>query len=328
MSTKRVISLCIAAGFILACGIIEASDGDLQQYNRPAANAEAANAANALTSALLLPTDGKLISADANGTGKAPVNKGTKALADYVTGVRCAIFGNCAGVNQRTLKSLQIDGTGGAVNGLAAGDLDVSGDTTLGGLLTVAGNIVGALQATIDGRIRSTNGDIEALNGSLIAGNSVTPAYSTLQRSLLLFVGTAVTGSNPARGTSIKNQLRAKNTPKHWIRVSGTGGAVTLQEGAGNWSAAVVDLGGGYVARYRVRVTMSDAMDNANYAVVCTTQAPDNMSVAFPIVFTDTMTTTRFDVSLFAVITGAQGYQPLNAVDFDIACTVMGQQTT
>jgi len=73
---------------------------------------------------------------------------------------------------------------------------------------------------------------------------------------------------------------------------------------------------------------MSDAMDNANYAVVCTTQAPDNMSVAFPIVFTDTMTTTRFDVSLFAVITGAQGYQPLNAVDFDIACTVMGQQTT
>lgn len=126
MTAKRVISLCILTGFLLACGIIEASDGDLQQYSRAAANAEAANGANALTSALLLPTDGKLISADANGSGKAPVNRGLKQLADYATGIRCGIVGNCAGVNARTVASIQVDGTGGAVSSAAAGTVVAS----------------------------------------------------------------------------------------------------------------------------------------------------------------------------------------------------------
>ena len=144
MSTKRVISLCIAAGFILACGIIEASDGDLQQYNRPAANAEAANAANALTSALLLPTDGKLISADSNSAGKAPVNRSLKQLADAISGVRCMFTGECGSVNQRTAKSLQVDGTGGQTASAPSGTIQVSGTAsgTSAPTTSVAGGVI------------------------------------------------------------------------------------------------------------------------------------------------------------------------------------------
>jgi hypothetical protein len=127
MNGKRVISLCILLGGLLVAGALYASDGDLQQYSRAAANAEAANAGNALTGPLLLATDGKLISADSNASGKAPVNRGLRQLADYVTGVRCAFTGECASVNQRTAKSLQVDGTGGQVASAPAGSIVASG---------------------------------------------------------------------------------------------------------------------------------------------------------------------------------------------------------
>lgn len=119
----------------LACGPTDtpmeptalASDADLAQYNRPAANAEAANVADALLSALLVVRDGKGITADSNGTGSAPVNRSIKQIADEVAGIRCALLGNCASVNQRTVKSLQADGTGGAISAAAAGNILASG---------------------------------------------------------------------------------------------------------------------------------------------------------------------------------------------------------
>jgi hypothetical protein len=49
------------------------ADADLTQFNRVAADAEAANAADALTSQLLLITDGKKIVGETNSAGKAPV---------------------------------------------------------------------------------------------------------------------------------------------------------------------------------------------------------------------------------------------------------------
>ena len=113
--------LCVAS-----CGEAHAADADLQQYSRIAATVEAACGANPLTSSLLLPVDGKQITADNNAAGKAPVNRSLKQLADYATCVRCMFTGACAGVNLRTAKALEVDGTGGNVSTAAAGTIVAS----------------------------------------------------------------------------------------------------------------------------------------------------------------------------------------------------------
>jgi hypothetical protein len=92
------------------------ADADLTQYNRVAADAEAENAANALTSQLLLITDNKLITGELNGAAQAPVNRGTKSLANKIAGLRGALWGNVAGIAKRSVKSFYADGTGGATH--------------------------------------------------------------------------------------------------------------------------------------------------------------------------------------------------------------------
>lgn len=92
------------------------SDADLTQYNRTAVAAEAANAADALTSQLLVITDNKLITGELNGANQAPVNRALKLLGDMIAGVRGSLWGNVTGINRRTVKSLHVDGTGGAVS--------------------------------------------------------------------------------------------------------------------------------------------------------------------------------------------------------------------
>lgn len=112
--------------FVASCGDAHASDSDLQQYSRVAATVESACGSNPLTSSLLFPVDGKQITADNNAAGKAPVNRGLKQLADYATCVRCMFTGACAGVNLRTAKALEVDGTGGNVSTAAAGTIVAS----------------------------------------------------------------------------------------------------------------------------------------------------------------------------------------------------------
>lgn len=97
------------------------ADADLTQYNRTAVAAEAANAADALTSQLLVITDNKLITGELNGANQAPVNRGLKRLGDMIAGVRGSLWGNVAGIAKRSLHSLLVDGTGGASHTLAAG---------------------------------------------------------------------------------------------------------------------------------------------------------------------------------------------------------------
>lgn len=132
-SGKRLIALallCVAA----ACGVAIAADADLQQYNRPAMNAEAVNAANALTSSMLLPVDGKLITADSNALGRAPINRSLKQMADYMSGLRCAVFGTCigAGVTPRTFNSLNVDAVGGQPSTVPSGTIQAAGELLLG----------------------------------------------------------------------------------------------------------------------------------------------------------------------------------------------------
>jgi hypothetical protein len=122
MKKSTIYALLFVAFVAAACGgsDVGAAPADSQQYSSSAANAEAANAiSNALTSANRLVRDGKFITADSDGGGSSPINPGLKSLWDMVRGLRCAVWGNCAGVNQRTFKSLHVDGTGGVITSAA-----------------------------------------------------------------------------------------------------------------------------------------------------------------------------------------------------------------
>jgi len=130
MKRSTIYAFILCAVVAAACGTSDvcAAPADSQQYTTSAANAEAANSiANALASANRLVRDGKYITADSDGSGSSPINPGLKSLWDMLRGLRCAVWGNCVGVNMRTLKALHIDGTGGATTTSApAGGLKLS----------------------------------------------------------------------------------------------------------------------------------------------------------------------------------------------------------
>ena len=122
MKKSTIYALLFCAFVAAACGgdDAKAAPANSQQYSSSAANAEAANAiANVLTSANRLVVDGYGVTADNDAAGRSPINPGLKVLWDMVRGLRCAIWGNCAGVNQRTVKSLHVDGTGGVITSAA-----------------------------------------------------------------------------------------------------------------------------------------------------------------------------------------------------------------
>lgn len=149
MKRSTIYALILCAVVAAACGgsDADAALADQQQYSTAAATAETINGvADPLTSTALLARDGKFMTADSNGAGSSPVNPGIKAAFDMIRGLRCAIFGNCAGVNQRTVKSLHVDGTGGVVTtaapvgtiklGAAYGGTTLPTTTNAHGLLT------------------------------------------------------------------------------------------------------------------------------------------------------------------------------------------------
>ncbi len=130
MKRSTIYALILCAVVAAACGgsDADAALADQQQYSTAAATAETINGvADPLTSTALLVRDGKRVTADSNGAGSSPVNPGIKAALDMIRGLRCAIWGNCVGVDMRTLKALHIDGTGGATTTAApAGGLKLS----------------------------------------------------------------------------------------------------------------------------------------------------------------------------------------------------------
>ena len=130
MKRSTLYAMLLYAFVAAACGAGDAvaSPADSQQYTTSAANANAANAiAVALSSPNRLPVDGKGITADTDSAGRSPINPGLKSLWDMLRGLRCAVWGNCVGVDMRTLKALHIDGTGGATTMAApAGGLKLS----------------------------------------------------------------------------------------------------------------------------------------------------------------------------------------------------------
>lgn len=228
--TRLAVFLSVAVALGFAAGAL-AADADLQQYNRSAVNAENANGADALTGALLLVRDGKRITADSNGVGSAPINRSVKQLADYAAGTRCAVFGNCTGVNLRTFRALDVDSTGGVSSGIANGNIR-----------TAAAGSSAILSPALLTIAKSAAGTTDYKDNSIV------------------WSGTAAGGGNPTTATALKNQIRPLNTPKAWFIAQSDGaGGVSVLEGAGVTGAVVT--GGD------LDVTMATAMDSGNYAV-------------------------------------------------------------
>lgn len=264
--------------------------GDQQQYNRLAADAEAANAANALTSTLLLARDAKRQTADSNGNGSAPVNPSVKTLAQMVAGLRGALFGNVTGIAKRTLKGIYADLTGGVTHTKPAGTITASGPAAPGT----------AIEAE-SGDIKASNGDVLAIGdmtasgditGAAIFWGSITGVAAGGQALIdsLVSVGLAgaerllhgatrltwtvtsngASGSNPPSTTATKNQLRALNTPKAWVSFT-TDGSVGAD--------CIVSDGHGIASVTRTTayfsVTLASNFDSVEYAVVSgTTDLP------------------------------------------------------
>lgn len=195
------------------------ADADLTQYNRVAADAEAENAANALTSQLLLITDNKLITGELNGAAQAPVNRGTKSLANKIAGLRGALWGNVAGIAMRSVKSFYADGTGGATH------------TKPSGSIFASNNIVAE-----NGDVLSAAGAVESSAGPVRAG---LPAAERAELRLagLSFktVSSGSSGANPPKTEVIPNQYRALNSIKYWIvfETDGSGGITNLDASGG-----------------------------------------------------------------------------------------------
>lgn len=86
-----------------------------------------------------------------------------------------------------------------------------------------------------------------------------------ISSSGLAWVDTAATaaGANPAAGTAIKNELRAKNVPKAWGTVEVVSGVVTVLDGFNVGSVTLGSHGG-------VLVTLAEPFSGDDYCVVAT----------------------------------------------------------
>ena len=307
------------------------ADIDLQQYNGTASFPATVDVGTN-ADPLLIPTDGPIVTADSNGANRAPVNKGTKRTKDLLLGIRDALVGDRAGAVRKTVMSLYADGFGGLTHNidpgkvLAAGNVEAGDDVVslAGDVIAFSGNVISQHNITSNaGDIVALIGKIQAIVGNIFAGNTATLEYSVLAKGFLAFVGTTATGSNPVRGTSIKNQLVAKSLIKHSGSVIKTGGTIVTKAGVGAWDAAIFNLGG--AEPVVLRVTMTDAFDNTDYQV---TFGSEDVAGTFngAHLIKGSKTTTTFDIGLFSYPNTTIN---LTAVaEWGVNFQVIGQQTT
>ncbi len=196
--------------FAFCGGVALGSDADLQQYN-----GTASFAADWTAQAKLLVRDGKKITADDNGAGKAPVNRGLKQVIDIIGGIHDGIFGSAPGATRRTVKSLEADGTGGNVSTLLAG---------------------GIASNTANDRSLMTPTDVSVFKISPTGGQT------QMTKGAIIFTNTTDGGGNPARTVSVINKVLPLNTVKAWLNAATDGaGGVTITDGFNITSCAVID---------------------------------------------------------------------------------------
>ena len=230
---KAIYRRCVMPAFIViafGCGLALGSDADLQQYN-----GTASFAADWTAQAKLLVRDGKKITADDNGAGKAPVNRGLKQVIDIVGGIHDGIFGSAPGAVRRTVKSLEADGTGGNISSLLAG---------------------GIASSTSTDRSLMTPTDVAVFKISPTGGET------KITKGAVTFTNTADGGGNPARTTSVNNAVIPLNIPKSWARVfTDAMGNLTIVDGY-NLTSCVAS------APNYITCTMAVTLDSTNYLVM------------------------------------------------------------
>lgn len=272
------------------------ADADLLQYNIAGADAETANGENALTGSLLVVQDGKKITATSNGVGQAPVNRSVKKIADRVAGLYGWLIGGVAGVTQRTIKSLHIDGTGGAASSALAGYCKAST-----AVLVQTGANVHLLTPT-------------AMN--------VSDGVSQLDYSQasLGFTGTAASGANPAKTSGINNRLYALNIPK-------AGGIVTTDGGGGTNNIDGMNIASlSIVGGTALRITFADGFANTTYWVTGGAARHATATTLYMWKVT-AKNAAYFEVTFYTDLTGASAMD-LTAEPLQWEFAVHGRQTT
>lgn len=227
---------------------------DLEQYDGTSSFPATADVGTSADE-FLEPTDGPLISANDNGLNTAPVNKALRRCKDLLLGIRDGIFGDRPGSVLYTLRSLQVDGGGGNASTVGDGQIQAAGNViTLNDFSAPIGN------ARIHQEISSDIGDFVARAGSMYA-RMTSAAFAVLTNRSVAFIGTAATSSNPAQGTSIKNVLVAKNTPKcaAFIRMTAPG-VIADFEGYGILNVTIDSTAHG-----QFNITFKDSFDNTRY---------------------------------------------------------------
>ena len=216
-------------------GIHEAlsADADLQQYNGSAVWADDLTVASTL-----LPRDGKRITADSNAVGSAPVNRSLKQLKDYLSATHGGIFG-VGSATRRTVKSLEADGTGGAVSTLLAGGIASSSATD---------------------RSLMTPTDVSVFKRSPTGG------VTTITKGAVTFTNTADGGGNPARTTAVNNAVIPLNTAKAWVKLQSPSGAISYASGDGhNITSCAVQ------SNSEIYCDLAITLDNTNYMIIANT---------------------------------------------------------
>jgi hypothetical protein len=181
------------------------ADGDLTQYNGTPSFPATADVGTG-TDPFLVPTDGAVVTASSNLPDEAPVNRSLERTKDLLLGLRGATIGDFAGASIKTFKSLQVDGTGGAVSTTSPGNIEPTGS------VVADGNVVA---------------DIVAARNNLraVRAGSLTLWQQFHNRGVYSRTGFSADGSNPPQGTVMPNTIYAKNIPK--------GGRVHQDERAG-----------------------------------------------------------------------------------------------
>lgn len=229
-SLRSFISIVLLIAAAFCGGVAIGADADLQQYN-----GSPTFAADWTAQAKLLVRDGRKITADDNGAGKAPVNRGIKQIVDIIGGMHDGMFGSRVGAVRKTVKSLEADGVGGQTSSIDPAWIasTATNDRTL---------------------IKPTS--VQVFDRGASGGETL------LTKGSLAFINTADGGGNPARTSPINNKVIPLNIPKAWGRVfTDAMGSLTVLDGYNLTSCTAV-------APNYIDCDMAVILDSTNYLVM------------------------------------------------------------
>jgi hypothetical protein len=301
------------------------SNTDLQQYN---GTPYFPTTPNVGTNAdpYLIPTDGPVICADSNNPDEAPVNSALKTEKDLYLGLRGAVVGDFAGAIRKTLKSLEVDGNGGVTSSLTPGMIQAELDivSTAGNVITSAGDLLAPLgSCTVGQNVTATMG-VFSISG-LVSSGPILGQHTVLGLSMLTWfnTGTGSTDANPPQGTSIKNELRAINTPKckTFIEMQAPN-VINSFDGCGIQSV-VINSGNPRL----IEITFKDAFDNLHFTVKSTgVRAGPAANYMVPMERTDLRTVSKCFMEVLNYNSGSSIDFSTTALNFSVE--IDGQQTT